>query len=223
MPAELELVRVDLETARRLVAGGIRFARQNGFRLPRNHRRWAALLGDLGDPDSAELSDFGVDGGLRYIGSMEDLRRKLVGCSVEEFLARDDVKYVIGDDRFALEDDSDLALDEASAMLTERALDKVREWCFANGMVPHPRLRDALELTLEAALQVDSIPEEDEPDEASGAAGIDNVHRFLSLEDPSAQQELLAAGAQFQEFAAQYENAGDMIADLGLEELVDSE
>lgn len=38
---------VDPAAVRRLVAGGIRFAEQNGFRLPSRDQRWTAMLGDL--------------------------------------------------------------------------------------------------------------------------------------------------------------------------------
>ena len=38
----VELAELDTATARKLIAGGIRFARQNGFRLPAHYERWVA-------------------------------------------------------------------------------------------------------------------------------------------------------------------------------------
>ena len=105
MSRTLEMGHADLELARRLVAGGIRFAYQNGFRLPPRFDRWTALLGDIGDWRTADLTDFGEGGRLRYVGTKEELKRRLVGCSVEEFLARDDVDFIMGEDDLAYLDD----------------------------------------------------------------------------------------------------------------------
>lgn len=90
------------ELARRLLAGSVRFARQNGFRLPQGWQRWAALL-DVTEADtsSADLADFTKNGKLMWTAPLSDLRQRLVGSSVEEFLARPDVEAV-----FELEDDS---------------------------------------------------------------------------------------------------------------------
>lgn len=79
-----------------VVAGGIRFARRNGFRLPHHYDRWAAFLGDL-HPDLADLTHFGVEGGtkLRWVAPMHDLRARLIGSTVEQFLARPDVEFII--------------------------------------------------------------------------------------------------------------------------------
>jgi hypothetical protein len=98
---------VDLALVKRLVAGGIRFARQNGFRLPPHYERWLKVIGGVGDTETADLSNFGVDGGLRYTGTIEGLREKLIGCRVEDFLARPDVQYILGpppDELFAAQD-----------------------------------------------------------------------------------------------------------------------
>lgn len=98
--AEHKLVRVDVAEARRLIAAGIRFARQNGFRLPPHYDKWAAILGPPGDVESASLEKFGTDGqgrGLRYMGTIEFLRRRLVGSTVGQFLTRPDVQWVMGD------------------------------------------------------------------------------------------------------------------------------
>jgi hypothetical protein len=104
-----DLTRIDLETARRFVAAGIRFARQNGFRLPPHYDRWVNLLGGAGDVEHADLSGFGKDGKLCWVGSVDDLRQRLIGSSVEDFLARSDVEYMmeVPESFFDEEDESD--------------------------------------------------------------------------------------------------------------------
>lgn len=115
----LDVVPIPPAEARRLVAGGVRFSRRNGFHLPPHVDRWTAIFGGLGDTAFADLDGFGVDGdagALRYIGTREFLRRRLAACTPDEFLARADVEWVMGDgtprsladeDDFAYEDDHD--------------------------------------------------------------------------------------------------------------------
>ena len=160
--------------ARRLVAGGIRFARQNGFKLPPHYDRWTAIFGDLGDVASADLTGFAASGELRYIGTKAFLQRRLSACSVEEFLARPDVKWLMGDgtprhpgehdtfdDLLHDEDDeeAEYELDESDLRLVgemaqsiarvgDQAEDAVRRWCFQTGRAPHARLREALNTLL---------------------------------------------------------------------------
>lgn len=95
MSGMMDMVPLDPAEAKRLVAGAIRFSRRNGFRLPPHYDRWTAIFGDLGDIDSADLTGFGVEGGrLRYVGDEQFLRRRLIGCTVDEFLDRPDVEWV---------------------------------------------------------------------------------------------------------------------------------
>ena len=172
----LDLVRVPPAEVRRLVAGGIRFARQNGFKLPPHYDRWTAIFGDLGDVEAADVADFGIDGGLRYVGTADFLRRRLVACSVDEFLARPDVHFVIGDgpvpasdladydeaddldaDEEADDDEADpellAALQQMVGNTGRQMEDVVRKWCFTTGQAPHPRLHDAV-----ATLLVSTLP-----------------------------------------------------------------
>ena len=224
LPAEMELARVDPDVVRRLVAGGIRFARQNGFRLPRHYQRWTALLGNLGNPETADLRDFGVDGGLRYVGALEDLRRRLVGSSAEAFLARPDVKYIIGPDDLYEPDEATAAVEEVTEAFAERVLDKVREWCFAEGRVPHPRLPDAIDLMAASMLNADSDTEgEDAANDVLADSASGNLDRFLEFESPQSKWELSAATAQLGTFTSQFRSSEEMFAALGLGELFDAE
>ena len=171
---EQPVARVTVVEARRLVGAGIRFARQNGFKLPPHYDRWTAIFGDLGDVASADLTGFGVEGGLRYVGTKAFLQRRLAGCSVEEFLNRADVTWVLGDGTlrdpaegdysfdFGEEEDDDedeLELDgperevfaelaHSIANVADEAEDAVRRWCFETRQTPHPRLREALNTLL---------------------------------------------------------------------------
>lgn len=178
-PSEnFEMIPFDLATARRLVAGGMSLAVQNGFRLPHKADRWASIIG-VSSYANADLSDFEKPNGkYRYIGSIPDLRKRLIG-SVEDFLARKDIDYIIEaprpaemlddadyedednseDDEFELDDEADpeeaervrLAFQKAVDVvggIRERGLKLVEDWVVEKGQTPHPLLNDAFVLTM---------------------------------------------------------------------------
>jgi len=212
----IELVRVDLDTARRLVMGGIRFARQNGFRLPPRYQRWVALLGG-GDSDSdeADLSDFGVDGKLCFVGNEEDLGRRLIEGTVEEFLARRDVEHIVGDDDFTLMDDETLEIEAVFDKVYEQGLSAIRQWCFANGEAPHPRLAEAWEASLTTIIQADEAWREDEePSEAELSKLRDEMDTLLTT-DPKAAPEIRAAQDQIGRYMQQFESSNDAFEAFG--------
>jgi len=206
----MEIERIDVEVARRIVAGGVRFADRNGFRLPRRCERWVSLLGGVGDVDLADLSDFGKDGQLCYVGSMEDLEKRLIRGSVDKFLAREDVHYIIGEEGFAPpdEDEDETVVEETIDVLRENGVDAVRQWCFAQGMRPHPRLAEAWDITFAAISQLESVPEdEDEEDgeevdltEEQYETLFDNLDRFLSFESPEDERGIMEALGQLQAY-----------------------
>jgi len=175
LTSQTEVVRVEPELVRRLVAGGIRFARQNSFRLPRRYERWVEILGGVGDPGQADLSDFGTeDGKLRYVGPIEDLRSRLL-VSPEQFFSRPDVEFITDVDPHpdlipvepeeeappgpvpvdALEPQSPPAGPSADAAgtvtqeqwetLRRTTLAHIRRWCFAGGIQPSPMLGRAID------------------------------------------------------------------------------
>ena len=222
MADQVDLVRVDLGIVRRIVAGGLRFAQQNGFRLPPRYQRWTALLGDIGDWESADLEDFGVDGKLRWVGPMTDLKARLIACSADDFLSREDVDYVVGDDDFTLVDEDDIAVAEAADELNDRWLSAVRKWCFANSIKPHPRMAEALDIMLESILQAPDAEEiEDTPDavDMDGVSG--NLDRSMGILDPKDADELIAALAQLADFSEQFNSPDEMFAAIGMDELDD--
>lgn len=215
MERQTEMVPTDLATARRLVAGGIRWAHDHGFRLPPRYERWTALLGDIGDWHTADVRDFGVEGGkLRFVGDTEDLRRRLVGQTLEQFMARNDVEVVamISEEmrgEFDESEEEDLEdmeeggltdqeairmIEEVAETFQDRLLSAVRQWCFANGLVPHPRLAEAVQIVLTSLLEATvALDEEDDDPQASAEL---NVERMLSLETPESQAQLNEALAQ---------------------------
>jgi len=152
-----ELVRIEPDAARHLVAGAIRFARQNGFRLPAHYERWVNLLGEIPDPATADLRSFGKDGGLLWVGSLEDLGKRLIGCSLDDFLDRPDVDFVAPEEGFdepdwedESEDDSgeEIELDEALDQSIEDTCKRLTRFCASRGEPLPPLMRDAVQLVL---------------------------------------------------------------------------
>ncbi len=89
----LRMGRVAIEEVRRWVAGGIRWAHENGMRLPKDWAKPASLIGGVGDWGSADLSGFAKE----FAGHPEDLRQRLIGESFESLLAREDIDFIFSD------------------------------------------------------------------------------------------------------------------------------
>src|SRR5438552_3849631 len=166
-----------LDVARHVVAGAIRFAVQNGFRLAQRYDRWTAFLGPPLDWRNADLADFGIDGGkLRWVGPMEDLRTRYVGGRLDDFLERADVEFILGSegtffDEFDEEEGEDEEAEEAAfeglevfKQLSEDAAESARKWCIANGLEPEPMLVEAMAFSF-AAMAMSA--KEDEPPTAA--------------------------------------------------------
>jgi len=195
MRAEVQLARVTPDEAKRLVSGGMRFARQNGFKLPPHYERWVAIFGGPGEPAAADLGGFGLEGGgLRYVGTKAFLQRRLAACTVDDFLRRPDVQWVMGDgtprdpsegdysvdlgeddDFDEDENGEDFEADPTNARLLadlarmvgsagNRMEESIREWCSRTGRSPHPRLRDALNQLLVSMVPVALYSEAAEAD-----------------------------------------------------------
>jgi hypothetical protein len=183
---QFELVRIEPEAARHLVAGSIRFARQNGFKLPAHFDRWINFLGGVPSPARADLRSFGKDGGLLWVGPMDDLRRRLIGCSVDQFLARPGVHFVteiedFGEDEFADEDFDDDAEDDLEAemdglgeefeAMVEPIVREATEKCRKLGEQPSELMTDAVRtILLSAAIR--SVATEGDASEKETVRGI---------------------------------------------------
>jgi hypothetical protein len=216
---DFALIRVEPEVVRSIVAGGIRFARDNGFRLPKRYQRWAAFLGEVGDTDSADISEFGVGGKLRYFGTMDDLRKRLIGCTVDQFLERKDVEFYIGYDDFSLLDDEELEFEERYDEIKHNGLDAACRWCFANGIQPHPKLPDAWDVLIEAMLQTDSVEMDRLMSNEEYDLGVDNLERLIDLNGPRGSVELREALAQLAGFVQQFESPQAFNEALGIKEI----
>ena len=156
-----ETVPVPLDEAARLIAAGAAFARRNGFRLPADWDKWAAFAGPV-DPaaaaaTAADLSGFGRDGKLHWVGPREDLRRRLIGSTVEAFCARPDVTCAFGSAAgggFAEDDEDgdDVAetpeerLEDLKAFVDsmrrngQSLAEAARQWCLAEGRLASAEL-----------------------------------------------------------------------------------
>jgi hypothetical protein len=104
--------RIDLVKARQFVAEAIAWTRQHPFfRMPPETDRCVRILDGVGDIDRADVSGFGKDGKLFYVGRKVDLEPRLLTMTVPDFMEREDVECVfhkgnatfgdIGDDHHA--------------------------------------------------------------------------------------------------------------------------
>ena len=169
----VHMIPLDPVAARRLVAGAMRLSVENGFRLPHRADRWASVIGVTSYAD-ADLSDFEKPGGkYRYVGSMPDLRKRLVG-SIDQFLQRADIEFVIGsspldylDEHYDQEVPDDFADDDMNDLdeshpppeflqqideIRDRAYVAIHNWLLGAGQIPHPRLQDGIDVALTAAI-----------------------------------------------------------------------
>jgi hypothetical protein len=241
---DLEMIEIDLPFAQRLVAGAMRLSIQNGFRLPHRADRWASVIGVTAYAD-ADLTDFEMPNGkYRYVGSMQDLRKRLVG-PVDQFLSRTDVEFVIGgsaplddwedfdDDDWAQasggfdddDDDDNDDLDDSKPPrefveqideLGDRAYVAVYNWLLGAGETPHPLLRDGVDLALTAAI-VETTAREN-PDARAKLPALEDV--LSQYEDPTA---IVDAAAQVARFMQQFETPQRMLEAFGFDQGPDSD
>ncbi|MBV8781164.1 MAG: hypothetical protein JO353_07175 [Phycisphaerae bacterium] len=183
--AGIEMVQTSPEEALRLIRGAVRFAHDNGFRLPKKYERTISILGDLGDWRNADVSDFSME----FAGSLDDLRRRLVSQPVDEFLARRDINIILDettpsllrDEEFfdELESMSDEEADALSAEVQQTMIDDIRQRCVAKGESPEPMLKQGLEVVMSVlARQLEKgNPSTDED------SGMDSPEAEMEFED----------------------------------------
>jgi hypothetical protein len=131
------------DTARHLVYGGVQRARELGFALPRHYDRWTAVLGPLDPGVQPDMSLFGVDGRIRLVCDAADFHERLIGCTPDQFLARPDVTFVLGERRHQslyVPADFEPVMQEAMAEVATKLADSARRQCFAKGISPSPLL-----------------------------------------------------------------------------------
>lgn len=233
-------VRMPVEEARRLVAAGVRFARENGFRLPDHWQKWVSVFGEMPRLESLDMSDFGVEAEgrgkkLRYVGTEQFLRTRLTGCTVESFVARPDVEWIIGagpadfddfgeeaDDEFddADPDEEVAAMAEMLRATSTKTADEVRKWCFAQREVPHRLLQDAAQLLImgllpamayEEALANGELPRSAPPPDRWAP-----VQQALNELPPDERQEMTMALDQVTRFMRSFTDPVAMLEAMGL-------
>jgi hypothetical protein len=221
MSAEMDgtIAPCTLDLARQVVAGGIRFAVQNGFRLAQRYDRWTAFLGEPAlDWHNASLDGFGVeDGTLRWVGPIEDLRARYIGGRLGEFLDRPDIEFVFqGDGTYFEEFDEEEDADEEEGIeafkeLAERAAGAARNWCAANGLDPQPMLVEAMAFTFAALLT--SANEAKQPTKAEFQDRLKELVRDAPVEDRAG---LLAAAEQVDQFVNSFQSPQAFLQSLAL-------
>jgi hypothetical protein len=230
---------IDEKTVRRLVAGAIRFSRKNGFRLPPHFDRWVSILGDLGDLAAADLSDFGVDGKLRYVGTEEFLRQRLIGCTMEQFMSRPDVEVIMGEPGFLPigeedeeeyydeegdddEDDDDLTDEEIEAraevmgalVRSARSMaDAVRKWCFQQAVIPSDALEEAASILLATLLPMAVAENPKELEQYPKPA--EALARLMESRPPDQQDALRRGIDQVMQFMKQFKTPQEMLDTIG--------
>jgi hypothetical protein len=89
----IQMTRCTLDDVRRMVAGGIRWAHENGMRLPKDWAKAASVIGGVGDWASADVSAFVRE----FVGHPDDLRQRLIGKPFDEYIQQKDIKIILSD------------------------------------------------------------------------------------------------------------------------------
>jgi len=200
------MIPADMPFIRGLVRSAIRWSHEHHFRLPRGLDRTLRMIGGIEDWRTADVSAFGTeDGKLRYVGTERALRDRLIECTVDDFLDRDDVEYDLEpeagaaweddfeDDEF--DDDEEFAppsqeAQDAARALSEQLAAKVRESCLSRGETPNLLLPEAAMAVL-GAMACAHLDEEEAP--AADAAA--DKERFTDTLDAA----IMAAPEQVRE------------------------
>lgn len=180
------------EEVRRWVAGGLRWAHDNGMRLPRDWAKAASLIGGVGEWQSADVSAFVKE----FAGHPEDLRQRLIGEAFDSYVRRDDVQFIFAtdapykDQKTGQYVDQDLGLEEMSeeeleaiaedmpeeelnalaarlAPAAEGLVAETAPWLQAQGDTPSPELLEAWKsVMLASMLSNQAMPDADDEDRA---------------------------------------------------------
>jgi hypothetical protein len=184
--------------AGKYIAGAIRFAHDNGFRLPHRYDRWLAILGDIGDWRNADVSDFE----MQFAGSLDDLRHRLVGQSVDEFIQRKDVSILLSDSAPSLLSDDIVDYERADEELRRRAVSSIRQWLMASNRQPSRMLETAWDIYAEATATAADDVSDDDGSVVEAAYQMDATIQDLIALEPSADRADLGTGvAQIVEYA----------------------
>ena len=167
MRQDMDAVKVSAEEGRKLVASGIRFAKENHFRLPADWQKFAAAVG-VKEWSDADLSQFRKEGKLWFVGELDDLTSAYLG-DVDEFLGRQGV-HIVARSKDGQEMDVSLMrtkLETMKALMAEALqpfLDKTIAWCRQRNEEPSVLLAKVAErmsvgISLSLALMEEWKPE----------------------------------------------------------------
>jgi len=222
------MVRVSVDEIRQLLAGSIRFARQNGFRLPADWQKCMSFVGRLEDVDQAPLDGFGWEGDpskLYWVAPLHDLRNRLIGCTPAEFLARPNVEYTLevgstgdyddGDygDKPADRDDKVDAYRDRVDHVTDTGARLASDWLSQKGELPHRRLRDAVALQFcRTVLPAPSDSKEMTPLQVAALELMASaLWKDRIPDDGAVPEDVLVAAEQFTRWIASFANPNDSL------------
>jgi len=184
----IRMRRVSVDEVRRWVAGGLRWAHDNGMRLPKDWQKPASIIGGGGDWASADVSAFEKE----FAGHPEDLRQRLIAEPLETFLQRKDITFTFStaapymDQRtgeyhdkavFDGEDEDDGEFDDASEEVLAALADQLHTsaravlaettaWVTSKGKTPSPELDEAWQAIMLSSMTAKAaLPEPRDPKE----------------------------------------------------------
>jgi hypothetical protein len=219
----IPMSRVALDDVRRAVAGGLRWAYENGMRLPKDWTKTASLIGGVGEWMSADVSKFVME----FAGHPEDLRQRLITEPFDNYLRRTDIHFVFSDAAPYLDqetgeyshpaesdldekDDPESIADELpedeinalAARLTPSTAMLAKEtaaWLAARDQTPSPELPEAWQsIMLASLLSKSAMP--DAPEEEVADVGFDLLQELSSRIDESRSAEHHKAVGQALEY-----------------------
>lgn len=222
-------VKLEPQVARRLVAGAVRFGRQNSFRMPPQWEKFVVIFGRsiLNEIPTADLSDFGADGGVRYVGTEEFLRSRLT-VPVQEFASRPNTHLVIGGDpRLATvedaeadeedeTDESDPDADDKAEAIDElysftqagaaRLAERARQWIAENHAEEIARLDEAAKLVMFSIVPaMDSLQAGKDPTDEEMKDSEWLVEMMLATHDPQEHAALAASVEKLREVMLRFD------------------
>lgn len=224
-------VKLDAAAARRMIAGAVRFGRQNSFRMPPEWEKFIVIFGRdiLNEIPTADLSNFGIDGGVRYVGTMEFLQKRLTVLP-NEFFARPNHHYVMEMDRTLTQrpvedvDEGDsLDTESMESILSatnggaEIIAKKAQDWIDANHAEPIPRIDEAARLIMfsllpaSESLRAGADPTEKEMEESN------RLVKMMLATQSAEDQQVLAASVEKLRVVIEKVTAGEHSMDRLLE------
>ncbi|HSU66724.1 MAG TPA: hypothetical protein VLJ39_07625 [Tepidisphaeraceae bacterium] len=217
----ISMLRTEPEEVRRWVAGGVRWAHDNGMRLPKDWTKAAAFVGGVGDWATADVSQFQME----FAGHPDDLRQRLIGDSLQNYLQRTDIRFIfneaapymdqetgeyVDDEDDSEEDEFDDLLDEFPEEQMEELLGKLTApalalvvrtvaWLSARGETPSSELLEAWRSTMLGAM-LSRLAMPDADDEELGEFGYDLMKSVSQRIEPSRFVEYQRAFGQVLQF-----------------------